>query len=253
MITFASLLEQGTPALGTWVKLPVVESIELMSVAGFGFVVIDLEHSPMSFETAATLIAVGRGRGLVVLVRVPDHGYAGIQRCLDAGASGIVVPHVDSVDEARAVNAAARFEPKGKRGVGPTSRAGDWGLASFAGYLASDADVAVIAQIESMAGVNAVGDMLADGSVDAVLVGAADLSVSLGLAMDDPGVTSLISTVLAQCQAAGVPCGTAIGADGARAARLGAQGFGFVLTSNDATMLGAAGRAIVTASQEAVR
>lgn len=251
MIRFKDLLGDGRAALGTWVKVPAVESVELMALAGFDFVVIDLEHSPISLETASTLIAVARGRNLCPLVRVPDHAQSWIQRCLDAGASGILAPHVDSVEQARALARAARFEPRGTRGVGPTTRAGDWGLTAMGDYLASAADVAVIAQIESDQGVRAVPEMVKDDRLDALFVGPADLSVSLGRQAGHPDVTTRIRKVLDSCREASVPCGTAIGAEPQRAAELVAEGFSFVMVSNDATILGSGAARLVEAFREA--
>jgi 4-hydroxy-2-oxoheptanedioate aldolase len=245
VIRFKDLLERERAPLGTWVKLPTVESVELMSLAGFDFVVVDLEHSPMSLETAATIIAVARGRGTCPLVRVPDHSPAWIQRCLDAGASGILAPHVDTVEQARSVAGAAHFEPRGTRGVGPTSRAGDWGLRPMGHYLAEGADVTVMTQVESDLAVRNIPDILAAGAVDALFVGPADLSVSLGVSATSPELTSRIHRVVEHCRAAGVPCGTAIGADPDRAAALTAEGFAFVMVSNDTTILGSGAAQLV--------
>ena len=245
MISFRELLGRERAALGTWVKLPVVESAELMALAGFDFIVLDLEHSPMSLETASTIIAVARGRGICPLVRVPDHSQSWIQRCLDAGASGILAPHVDTVNEARAVVRAARFEPHGTRGVGTTSRAGNWGLTPMKQYLAEGLEAVVIAQIESDTGVQNSQAIAVDGKVDALFVGPADLSVSLGVSGEDPALTSRIRHVVDQCREASLPCGTAIGADPDRAAALVKEGFSFVMVSNDTTMLGAGAAQLV--------
>lgn len=247
MIRFAEVLERGgqRTALGTWVKLPIVESIELMALAGFDFIVLDLEHSPMTTETASTLIAIANGRGLCPLVRVPDHSPAWIQRVLDAGAAGVLAPHVDSVQQALAVTRSARFEPDGTRGVGPTSRAGDWGLTPIKDYLAEGAHAAVIGQIESDHGVRATVEILAEKRLDALFVGPADLSVSLGRSTEHPDVTTRIRSVVDACREAEVPVGTAIGADPARAAQLGQEGFAFVMVSNDATILGSGGARLV--------
>ncbi|UOT08502.1 aldolase/citrate lyase family protein (plasmid) [Rhodococcus opacus] len=247
MTTFLDLLAERPPLLGTWIKLPTIESVELMALAGFDFVVIDLEHSPISLETAATQIAVARGRGICPLVRVPDHAPSWIQRCLDAGAAGILAPHVDTVEQARNIGRAARFEPRGTRGVGPTSRAGDWGLTPMDAYLDGADQVSVIAQIESSTGADAAPEILDAGTVDALFVGPVDLSVSVGMTADDPAVTTLIDHVLHSCRSAGVPCGTAIGADADRAAALAKDGFSFVMVSNDATILGAGAAGLVDA------
>ena len=244
-------LPADRPALGTWIKLPAIESVELAAVAGLDSIVIDLEHSTLSLETAATMIAVSLGRGLLPLVRVPDHSPAWIQRCLDAGAAGVVVPHVDSLEQAQAVHRAAHFPPIGHRGVGPTSRAGSWSLEPMADYLAQDSAVVVVAQIESPAGVESVDAILREGLADALLVGAADLSVALGLPPDDPAVEATMLDVLDRCRAAGVPCAIAVGADGTRAAALWKRGFRLVIAGNDATILGTGLRSIVTAAGSA--
>ncbi len=253
MIRFKDLLERDRPPLGTWVKLPTVESVELMGLAGFDFVVIDLEHSPMSLETAATLIAVARARGTCPLVRVPDHSQVWVQRCLDAGASGVLAPHVDTVEQAQAVARAARFEPVGSRGVGPTSRAGNWGLLPMADYLAEGNEITVMAQVESDTAVQNAAALLDSGAVDALFVGPADLSVALGVGLTDPEVTTRIQHVVQQCRAASIPCGTAIGADPDRAATLTTEGFAFVMVSNDATILGSAAAQLVERYRNATR
>lgn len=245
MTSFQHVLGRERPALGTWIKLPAVESVELMALAGFDFVVIDLEHSPLSIETASTLIAVANGRGLCPLVRVPDHSPAWVSRVLDAGAAGVLAPHVDSVEQARHVVASARFEPEGRRGVGPTSRAGSWGLVPMTDYLTADPAPVVIAQVESDQGLDEATKVVADGGVDAMFIGPADLSVALGKPVSHPDVAPRVDAIATACREAGVPIGTAIGADPAAAARLTGEGYSFVMVSNDATILGMGGRSLV--------
>lgn len=252
MISFEEVLCRDRAALGTWIKLPAVESVELMALAGFDFVVIDLEHSPLSIETAATLIAVANGRGLCPLVRVPDHAPAWVSRVLDAGAAGVLVPHVDSVAQARDVVASARFEPEGRRGVGPTSRAGSWGLVPMTDYLTTGPAPVVIAQVESDQGLVEAAEIVADGNVDAMFIGPADLSVALGKPVNHPDVAPRIDAVVTACRQAGVAVGTAIGADPAAAARLAGEGYSFVMVSNDATILGMGGRSLVQGFAEAL-
>jgi 2-keto-3-deoxy-L-rhamnonate aldolase RhmA len=218
-----------------------------MALAGFDFVIIDLEHSPMNLETASTLIAVSRGRGLVPLVRVPEKTQAWVQRCLDAGASGVLAPHVDSVDEAHALVRAARFEPAGTRGVGPTTRAGNWGLTPMGEYFDEGAAAAVIAQIESEQGVRSAAEMAVKANIDALFVGPADLSRSMGVAPNSKLLANAMRQVVEACQSASVPVGTAIGADPLRAAKLAKEGYDFVMVSNDATILGTGARSLVEA------
>ena len=226
-----------TPALGTWIKLDTTESVEIMADAGFDFVVIDLEHAPLGIDTTARMISLARAAGVLPLVRVPGHDAATIGRVLDAGAGGILVPHVDSADEARRVVSAMRFPPLGERGAGGTSRAGRWGLLPRAEYVrVGNEDVLCIPQLESEAAFHAAADILAVEGVDAVFLGAGDLSLSLGVRPADPRVQELLAAGRAAAAAAGKPCGAAAATAEAavRAAGLGHQ---FVVVGNDATML----------------
>lgn len=224
-------------SIGTWLKLPTIVSAELAALASLDFVVIDLEHSTIPLDTAASMIAVLRRTETRPFVRVPDHGATTIQRMLDAGATGVIAPHVESADEARAVVRAARFHPRGERGFGPTSRAGDWGLTPWSTFLAGGDEVGVIAQIESRKAVAEVDQIMAE-DIDAVLVGAADLSVELGATPDDPAVTEAMQNVRERAQAAGMPCGTATGAASAAVVRARSDGYDFVIAGNDASVLG---------------
>jgi 4-hydroxy-2-oxoheptanedioate aldolase len=244
MNAFRNALNGSQAALGTFVKLPTVETVELMALAKFDFVVIDLEHSPISLETVSAMIAVGSARGVSVLVRVPDHTPSWIQRCLDLGADGVVVPHVDTVEEARAVGRAARFEPAGTRGMGPTGRAGSWGLEPFSDYMNTGDETVVIAQIESATGVAAAAEVVEEGLVDALFVGPVDLSVSLGEAVGSPTADAATASVLAASNAHSTPCGIAIGADPERARQLSEDGYAFVLVGNDASILGSGARSL---------
>lgn len=231
--------------LGTFIKFPLVESVELMTIAGFDLVVIDLEHSPMSMESAAQLLAMAKALGIESLVRIPSHGYEWIQRSLDAGARGILIPHVDSVEQAKQIVAAAQFPPRGSRGYGPTTRAGGWAVDPETDYRHDSEETAVIVQIESEEGVTSIEGILTTG-VDSVFVGPADLSVALGVEPGSTQLTEASRTVLEAARAHGVPCGIAAGA-GERARQLIDEGYDYAVVGNDATMLGAGARAMVAA------
>ncbi|QSE41315.1 hypothetical protein JXX30_00290 [Rhodococcus erythropolis] len=235
--------------MGSWVKLPATESVELLAEAGMDLVVIDLEHSPLSIQTASTLATVALGRGIVPFVRVPDHAPSWISRCLDFGARAVVVPHVDTVDQALIARNAAQFEPRGRRGMGPTTRAGSWNLRGPQQYIDGAREVAVVVQIESAEGLAALPEMLARDAVDGVLLGAADLSMSLGVAMDDPSVSQHMLEVLSRCMDSGVPCALATGANASLVAAAAEQGYSMVVAGNDASLLGAAARAVVQGSR----
>jgi 2-keto-3-deoxy-L-rhamnonate aldolase RhmA len=233
--------------LGTWIKLSSPESVEIMAHAGFDFVVIDLEHTTLDLGAASTHIAMARALGVDPLVRVPDHGLSVIQRVLDAGAAGVVVPHVDTVQQARAVVRATCFPPRGDRGSGGTSRAGRWGLLPRADYLEYGNEQALcVVQLESEVAIRNTREILALDGIDAAFVGTADLSMSMGVAAGSDEVDRLATSALAAAAAAGVPIGTASAtSDQARAAL--ARGYDYVVVSNDTSILASGGRAIVNA------
>ncbi|GAA0440638.1 2-dehydro-3-deoxyglucarate aldolase [Acrocarpospora corrugata] len=235
----------SAPRLGTWIKLATVESVEIMAHAGFDFVVIDLEHAPLDLGLTAQMISMAAASGVAPLVRVPDHQPSSIQRVLDAGARGILVPRVDSAEDARRVVSAVRFPPLGSRGSGGTSRAGRWGLTPRAEYVrAGNEDVICVPQLESPAAVAAADDILAVPGVDAVFLGAGDLSLALGVEMADPELQGLLGRARAAAARAGKPCGAA-SVDAASAARAVALGHQFVIMGNDVTMLARTARTMV--------
>lgn len=242
------LFARETTPVGTWLKIASSEPVEIMAYAGFDFVVVDLEHAPLDLQTAYRLVNSAAALGMTPLVRVQDKTASTIQKILDAGAMGVLVPHVDTVEQAFAVGQACRFPPHGVRGAGGTSRAGAWGLRPNAEYLATgNDDVLCIPQLESVEAIKAAPEILALDTVDAVFVGAADLSMSMGTTPTAPEVLELIASAIAAAHAAGKHCGLAFGGMPARAAQAVRDGCDFVLLSNDTSMLADAARGLVTA------
>lgn len=250
----AALRESAGPPLGTWVKLPAIESMELVALAGFDFAVIDLEHSAMDLETAYRHIGIALLTGVAPIVRVPSLDGGIVQRILDAGAEGVMLPHVDTVAQAEAAVAAVRFPPHGTRGVGGTSRAGAWGALPREEYLRyGNEEVVLIPQLESAEAARNAGPIARVGGVDALLVGAADLSTSLGLPESDPAVVDLIAGAVRDTRAVGLPIGNAGGASAASVQAAVDAGFDFTMMSNDASLLGAAAKAAVDAGRTVSR
>ncbi|WP_110339125.1 HpcH/HpaI aldolase family protein [Prauserella flavalba] len=242
--TFRELLVSlGRTAFGTWIKLPTIDSVELLAQAGFDFLVVDMEHSPLDVLTVHQLLGAARGCGVPALVRVSDRTPSTISRVLDSGASGVLVPHVDTAADARTVVSAGRFPPQGTRGYGPTVRAGAWG-ADVAGYRASGEEIAVIPQLESREAIDAVREIGAVDGVAALFVGPADLAVATGLTTGSAAFAALLDDVASAAKALELPLGTAVGT--AAAARELADHHDFVLIANDASLLGQAARELVT-------
>jgi 2-keto-3-deoxy-L-rhamnonate aldolase RhmA len=221
-------------ALGTWLKIAHNDVADLLALAGFDFVVVDMEHAPIGIGDAHRLIGAALGAGLPPLVRVPELDESVVARVLDSGAHGVLVPHVRTAEDAERIVRAARLPPRGTRGFGPTVRSGGWG-ADPDSYRRSAARSVVIPQIECADGVRNVGAIADVEGIDHLFVGTADLAESTGLAPTDPAFGELLAAVSDAAAAHGVPLGTAVGATGAPPPRLG--DCRFFAVSNDAGLL----------------
>ncbi len=173
-------LQSGQLALGSWITLGHPAIGEILANAGFDWLVVDLEHSTISLEQAGDLIRVIDLAGSVPLVRLTSNDANQIKRVMDAGAQGIVVPMVNSVEEAEKAVAATRYAPDGTRGVG-LARAQGYGV-SFKEYLAWQVDgPVVIVQIEHKDAVENLEKILTTPGVDGFIIGPYDLSCSMGI------------------------------------------------------------------------
>ncbi|OZM80684.1 HpcH/HpaI aldolase/citrate lyase family protein [Pseudonocardia sp. MH-G8] len=245
MTTFRELLRSSDgPAVGTFVKIPAIEVAEIVGNAGFDFVVIDTEHALLSVRDVYSLLVVYSRMGVAPLVRITDHGYGDAQRYLDAGAAGILVPHVSNGVQAGAAMRQFLFPPAGTRGMGYASRAGLWGTlpGGPAEYVrAGQEDVVRIAMIEERESVDDIEAILAAPGVDGVFIGPGDLSLSMGEPMGSPAVHDAVTACIEAAVTAGVPVGTLV--QGEDQIRLRAeQGCRFLLVGNDTGMLTAAAR-----------
>ncbi len=246
----AALAKTDGPALGTFVKLSSPETMELIGIAGFDFIVIDLEHSPMSLETASRHIGVAKAMGVATVVRVPGLEGGWIQRILDAGADGIMLPHTDTVEKAEAGVRAVRFEPWGLRGVGSTSRAGDWGLMPQTEYLRyGNEEVVFMPQIESAEGAANAAAIAAVAGVDAMFIGTNDMSNSVQKPQGSPEMNELTQGVIRASREAGLPIGNPAGVTAEAVQSAVDQGYTFCVQSNDSTLFATAARAAVTAGR----
>lgn len=234
--------------LGTWVKIPSLQTVELLGHAGFEFVVIDMEHAPHALDRACELVFAAQAMGMAALVRLPDHGGATIQPLLDGGADGLLVPRITDVAVADAITRRMVFAPKGERGLGLTSRAGRWGLGSMADYLSrGDRQCLRMVQLEDWATIEATDRFAALEHVNGVFIGHGDLFLSSGKPPGSPEVQQLTARMLQATKDAGVLSGVAASSPAEARAYL-AMGFSLVLVSNDTTLFGRAAAAAVQES-----
>lgn len=166
--------------VGSWITLGHPAIAEIFAKAGFDWLVVDLEHSTISMEQAGDLIRVIDLAGSAPLVRLTSNDAEQIKRVMDAGAHGIVVPMVNSREEAEQAVAATRYAPDGVRGVG-LARAQGYGV-SFKEYLAwQKSDPVVIVQIEHEKALGNLEEILSVPGVDGFIIGPYDLSCSMGM------------------------------------------------------------------------
>ncbi|HZP92124.1 MAG TPA: aldolase/citrate lyase family protein [Burkholderiales bacterium] len=198
------IIAKGGIAIGIGVRgVRGVEIARAMKTAGFDFLFIDLEHGATSVETAYSISVAALDAGIAPFVRVPHMELKLGTRCLDAGALGIVVPHVDTPEEARAITDAFRFAPQGHRSIG-----GGYPQFGFAAVPAKEAVAAlndasvVVAMVETPRAVENAERIAAVPGIDALLMGTNDLCLEMGIPgqLDHPRVAAAIDTVIGACR-----------------------------------------------------
>ena len=232
----------GEPTLGAWLTMPSSVAAEIMSRLGFDWLTIDLQHGLIGYSDAVRMLQAMSASDTVPLARVPWNEPGIIGKVLDAGAQGVVIPMVNTRTEAEAAVAACRYRPEGRRSFGPMRAA----LVHGSGYYdAANREICCMPMIETEEAVSNLDEILTVGGIDAVFVGPADLSVSLGL---DPSkgpeterFAEAFDAILAGCARHGIVVGCA-GTALTAPKRIG-QGVLFVEVSRDsASMMRAAGK-----------
>jgi 2-dehydro-3-deoxyglucarate aldolase/4-hydroxy-2-oxoheptanedioate aldolase len=219
-------LEAGEVVLGTMVTEFATPAVaRLTAAAGAEFTLFDLEHTGYSIEHMRVVLAAASGADTVPFLRVPDAAYDLIARGLDLGALGVMVPAVESAEEARLVAESARFPPVGRRGFGLLMR-DTWEAEGVPATLEkANAETLVLVQIETAAGLAAVDEIAAVDGIDILWIGHFDLTASLGIAGDfaNPLYHDAIDRVLAAGAAADKPVGMVCGSaeEGAALVRRG--------------------------------
>ena len=243
-------LQQGEPSIGTWLSLPCPESAELVSTLGFDWLVVDTEHNAIDIRTLAQMFSAISASGVAPMVRIPWNTAENIKRVLDAGAWGIVVPMVNTREEAELAVSAATYPPTGTRSVGGGRHAMSFGTSAGEYYKHANDEVMVVVQIEHIDGVNNADEILSVPGIDACFIGPNDLAASMGLGIgvplesDQPELVKAIMHVRDTAKKHGVAPGVhTSGAEGMNA-RI-SEGFQFcALASEIKFMLGGLNDAI---------
>ncbi|WP_293975265.1 aldolase/citrate lyase family protein [Sphingomonas sp.] len=201
---FKARLKARDPMIGTFMKVPAPQNTEVLGLDGFDFVILDEEHAPWHRGTLDTALLATRAYGIAGIVRIARPDANSVLSVLDDGAIGIMVPHVDSAEKARAIISYARYRG-GVRGAG-ASRGGEYGKRGGANYQYCDETSVVIAMIEDARALDRIDEIVAVEGLDAIFLGRGDLALSLGNAGPGaPTIEEAVATIVAACGKAGVP------------------------------------------------
>jgi len=232
-------IRRGELTIGSWICLAHPTIAEIIAKSGPDWIVIDMEHTTITVADIEPLIQVIEANGVVPLVRLPDNDPILAKKVMDIGAYGVIVPMVNTVEEAQKAVASIKYPPQGIRGVG-LYRAQEFG-SSFDEYkdTANDQSI-VIVQIEHKDGVENIEGITKVEGVDGVFIGPYDLSCSLGVSgeLDHPLVQEARDKVVAQAKKAKIALGThVVHPDIAEVKSRIKQGYDFISYSTDAIML----------------
>lgn len=225
------------PVFGAWIQSMSPRVAEAMAQAGLDWIGIDMEHTTIGARGTEDIVRAVEGTGVDPIVRLPSLPFAeagGAKRALDAGARGVIIPRIETAEEAEAVVRASLFPPKGDRGVAGSVRANDHG-ASFEEYVTSaPEETLIVIQIETATGAANAEEILSVPRIDAVLIGENDLSATHGQpgVHDQPAVRDDVDHIVATAREHGVRPGAGARDPDRLAARRDA-GYRFFLVGGD--------------------
>lgn len=228
-------LGAGEVTIGSWLSFAYSPLAEIMTSAGFDWLVVDMEHTGVEFNDALNLIQVIELAGCVPLVRVGANDPLLIKRSLDSGAHGVVVPSVNSVEEAERAVDATYYPPRGRRGAG-LFRAQRYGLGFDEYKTWADRETVLAFQIEHIDAVARLEEIVALEGVDAFMVGPYDLSASMGLPgqFEHPDVVDAMEAVRECMRECSTPGGYhVVHSNPAELARRIDEGYRFIAYGDD--------------------
>lgn len=193
-------LEKGEVVIGPFMKFTDPAAVEIFGFAGFDFVIIDIEHGPISIETAQNLIRAAEVIGIAPIIRVTENKPALILRALDIGAQGVEVPQINDKESAIRAIQAAKFAPAGNRGVCRFVRAAGYSaLDRYEYFEHANRETISILHIEGTEGINNLEEILSVKGIDVTFIGPYDLSQSLGVPgqVDHPRVIKEMEHIVA--------------------------------------------------------
>ncbi len=204
-------LKAGKPALGTWLSLASITASRFMARSGLDWLTVDIEHSLCDWETAAHIFASVADAGCVALARVPANRHDHIKRVLDNGAHGVVVPMINTRQEAEEAVAAMLYPPRGDRSVGGSVHALNFAATPAEYYEKANDELLVILQCEHIKAVENADSIFSTPGIDVIFVGPNDLAASMrgkdGKPPSAEATNEALKHILATCKKYGVAPG----------------------------------------------
>jgi 2-keto-3-deoxy-L-rhamnonate aldolase RhmA len=239
--------------LTTFLMTPHIEFVEMLALAGFDGVLLDLEHGVIGLGDVSTLVATAHGRGIFCIARMAGVDPAETGRVLDCGVDGLVLPHVATAREAAGVVSAGRYPPIGERSLNPYVRGLDYGMAAGSATDAANDRIALIPMIEGRAGLDQLDPIATTPGIDGIFVGPVDLAASLGFPglPEDPQVIAAVDGIFRRVSDLNVPL-AAYAPTPAAASRWFSQGAALIALSTETALSADAFRAAVTAVDRTV-
>ena len=238
--TVKKALKAGEAAVGTWLSLGSITAARFLARAGFAWLTVDVEHSLVDWETATHMFAAIADAGCVALARVPANRHDHIKRVLDNGAMGIVVPMVNSRQEAEDAVAAALYPPWGTRSVGGSVHALNFATGATDYFAHANEELAVILQCEHIRAVEDAESIFSVPGIDAIFVGPNDLAASMrskeGRPPSAEATKQALAHILATCKKHKVPAGLHCGSADEVNQRI-AEGWQFLAIGSELKMM----------------
>jgi 4-hydroxy-2-oxoheptanedioate aldolase len=233
-------LRAGKATVGTWLSLGNIIAARFLARAGFAWLTVDIEHSLVDWETACHMFASIADAGCIALARVPANRHDHIKRVLDNGAQGIVVPMVNTREEALAAVAAGKYPPQGNRSVGGSVHALNFGTDAATYYARANDELLVILQCEHIQSAENADAIFSVPGIDAIFVGPNDLAASMRDASGKPPSAEetdrVLKHILTTCKKHGVAPGIhCMSAD--EAVRRIADGWQFIAVTSELKMM----------------
>jgi 4-hydroxy-2-oxoheptanedioate aldolase len=243
-------LQEGQPSFGTWLSLGDLFATRVLARLGFEWLTLDIEHSPIDWSQAAMIFGAIADAGCVPLARVPQGSHDYIKRVLDAGAWGIVVPMVDTVEQAERAIRAAKYPPVGNRSLGGGMHTLNFDTTAGEYFARANDEILVVLQTESPTGVANAEQIYALPGVDAIFVGPVDLRANMrspdGSEATDDEFEAMLDRVVAAGRKTGTPTGMHTMSPEAALARA-EQGMQFIAIGSELKMMTERAQQVLTA------